>query len=97
MQRTKRLMRFKQRGKPPVYPAFMHVRIDPLNRIWISPFSLQRLSWLVIDNDGSRLSTVTLPYPASARPELTGFADGSVIIRYFDEDGAVHYALHRVE
>ena len=58
-QRRKHISRMKQFAKPPAYPAFGRVRADPRGRIWINPY-FDHLHWYVIDNDGARISLVSL-------------------------------------
>lgn len=95
-QRRKHISRMKQFVKPPAYPAFGRVRADPRGRIWINPY-FDHLHWYVIDNNGARISLVSLPLPEDKRPQLVGFADESAVIRHVDESGGAQLSFYRVE
>ena len=80
---------------PRVFPGFSALRVDPQARIWLNVYFEPR-NWLVIDRDGTRLSRVSLPYAAEARPQLIGFVRGGVAISHVDDDGAVRLSVHEI-
>lgn len=81
---------------PKVFPGFAAMRVDQDDRIWLSVYFEQR-QWLLIDRNGTRLSRLTLPYAAEARPQLAGFVGHGVVIRHVDDDGAVRLSFHRLD
>jgi len=80
---------------PRVFPGFSALLVDPQARIWLNVYFEPR-NWLVIDRDGTRLSRVSLPYAAEARPQLIGFVRGGVAISHVDDDGAVRLSVHEI-
>lgn len=94
-QRRKKLARLAALGKPPAYPAFWKVLVDPRGRIWINPY-FDHMHWYVINGNGASMSLVALPVSEAARPQLVDFAGDLAVIRHVDDEGAAVLSFFRI-
>ncbi len=81
----------------PFWPAFDQLMVDTAGRLWIEDyFNRKPRGWNVFDSLGNPLGRILVDSLARGRGEIVGIDSQSVVVRWYDSDGAPHLTWRRL-